>query len=29
MAVGGTIVMRCEFCNVDFRFDRADVAGRA
>jgi molecular chaperone Hsp33 len=29
---GGTITMTCEFCNLGFRFDRADVqavAGRA
>jgi molecular chaperone Hsp33 len=25
MAVDGTIVMTCEFCNVDFRFPRAEV----
>ncbi|HEX7390190.1 MAG TPA: Hsp33 family molecular chaperone HslO, partial [Acidiphilium sp.] len=25
MTVEGTITMTCEFCNVDFRFPRADV----
>ncbi len=29
MAVDGDIVMTCEFCNVDFRFPRADMRGRA
>jgi molecular chaperone Hsp33 len=29
MAEGGAITMTCEFCNLDFRFDRAEVAGRA
>ena len=32
MAEDGQIAMTCEFCNVEFRFDRADVrsgAGRA
>ncbi|HYZ64510.1 MAG TPA: Hsp33 family molecular chaperone HslO [Acetobacteraceae bacterium] len=29
MAVGGDIVMTCEFCNLDFRFDRAEVRGKA
>lgn len=29
MAEAGTITMTCEFCNLDFRFDRAEVAGRA
>ena len=29
MAVGGDIVMTCEFCNLDFRFARADVRSRA
>jgi redox-regulated HSP33 family molecular chaperone len=29
MAIGGTIVMTCEFCNLDFRFDRDDVRGLA
>jgi len=32
MAENGAITMTCEFCNLDFRFDRADVqagAGRA
>ena len=29
MAVAGDIVMTCEFCNLDFRFPRADVRGRA
>ena len=28
MAVEGQIVMTCEFCNFDFCFARADVAGR-
>ncbi len=28
MAIGGTIVMTCEFCNFDFQFDRGDVRGR-
>ena len=28
MVVGSAIVMTCEFCNLDFRFDRAEV-GRA
>jgi molecular chaperone Hsp33 len=28
MVVDGTIVMTCEFCNLDFRFARADVRGR-
>ncbi len=28
MAVGGDIVMTCEFCNLDFRFARADVRSR-
>ncbi|MEO9191914.1 MAG: Hsp33 family molecular chaperone HslO [Acetobacteraceae bacterium] len=28
MAVGGDIVMTCEFCNYDFRFPRADVQSR-
>jgi len=28
MAVGGDIVMTCEFCNLDFRFVRADVRSR-
>ncbi|MBV9115978.1 MAG: Hsp33 family molecular chaperone HslO [Acetobacteraceae bacterium] len=28
MAVGGDIVMTCEFCNFDFRFPRADVQSR-
>jgi molecular chaperone Hsp33 len=28
MAVDGDIVMTCEFCNLDFRFARADVRGR-
>jgi molecular chaperone Hsp33 len=27
MAVGGDIVMTCEFCNLDFRFERAEVRG--
>ncbi len=27
MAEGGDIVMTCEFCNLDFRFPRADVRG--
>jgi molecular chaperone Hsp33 len=29
MAVDGDIVMTCEFCNLDFRFARADVRGQA
>jgi molecular chaperone Hsp33 len=29
MAIGGAIVMTCEFCNLDFRFDRDDVRGLA
>ena len=29
MAVGGDIVMTCEFCNLDFRFARAEVRGQA
>jgi molecular chaperone Hsp33 len=29
MSVDGDIVMTCEFCNVDFRFPRADVRGLA
>jgi molecular chaperone Hsp33 len=29
MAVGGDIVMTCEFCNLDFRFPREDVRGQA
>jgi molecular chaperone Hsp33 len=29
MAVGGDIVMTCEFCNLDFRFDRTEVRGKA
>ena len=29
MAVDGDIVMTCEFCNLDFRFDRAEVRGKA
>jgi molecular chaperone Hsp33 len=28
MTVDGDIVMTCEFCNLDFRFARADVRGR-
>ncbi|KAA5613206.1 Hsp33 family molecular chaperone HslO [Rhodovastum atsumiense] len=28
MAVDGDIVMTCEFCNLDFRFPRAEVRGR-
>ncbi len=27
MVVGSNIVMTCEFCNLDFRFDRAEVRG--
>lgn len=27
MATGADIVMTCEFCNIDFRFPRADVRG--
>jgi molecular chaperone Hsp33 len=29
MAEGGAITMTCEFCNLDFRFDRAEVASKA
>lgn len=29
MAVGGDIVMTCEFCKFDFRFPRAEVQSRA
>ena len=29
MAVGGDIVMTCEFCNLDFRFGRDEVNGKA
>jgi molecular chaperone Hsp33 len=29
MAVGGDIVMTCEFCNLDFRFGRDEVHGQA
>ena len=29
MTVGGDIVMTCEFCNLDFRFPRGDVRGKA
>ncbi len=29
MAVGGDIVMTCEFCNLDFRFERNEVRGRS
>ena len=29
MAVDGSIVMTCEFCNYDFRFARSEVQGRA
>ena len=28
MSVGGDIVMTCEFCNLDFRFDREEVHGK-
>jgi len=28
MSVGGDIVMTCEFCNLDFRFDRGEVHGK-
>jgi molecular chaperone Hsp33 len=28
MAVGGDIVMTCEFCNLDFRFGRDEVSGK-
>lgn len=28
MSVDGTVVMTCEFCNVDFRFPRNDLHGR-
>ena len=29
MAVSGAIIMTCEFCNLDFRFDREEVHGRS
>ena len=29
MATGGDIVMTCEFCNLDFRFGRDEVRGKA
>jgi len=29
MAIEGSIVMTCEFCNFDFRFDRDEVQGSA
>jgi len=29
MAVGGDIIMTCEFCNFDFRFPRAVVTGKS
>ena len=29
MAIDGTITMKCEFCNVDFNFDRTAVRGAA
>ncbi len=29
MADGGAITMTCEFCNLGFRFERAEVQGRA
>jgi molecular chaperone Hsp33 len=29
MAIDGSIVMTCEFCNLDFRFDRHEVGGDA
>ncbi len=29
MAEGGAITMTCEFCNLDFRFERAEVTGKA
>ena len=29
MAVEGDIVMTCEFCNLDFRFNRGEVNGKA
>jgi len=29
MAIGGAITMTCEFCNLDFRFDRDEVDGKA
>ncbi len=28
MAIDGAIIMTCEFCNLDFRFSRADIGGR-
>ncbi|WP_237215323.1 Hsp33 family molecular chaperone HslO [Falsiroseomonas oryziterrae] len=28
MAEGGAITMTCEFCNLDFRFERAEVQGK-
>lgn len=29
MSVDGSVVMTCEFCNIDFRFPREDLQGRA
>jgi molecular chaperone Hsp33 len=29
MVVDGAIVMTCEFCNLDFRFNRDDIRGDA
>jgi molecular chaperone Hsp33 len=29
MAESGAITMTCEFCNLDFRFERGEVAGKA
>ncbi len=29
MAVAGAIIMTCEFCNLDFRFNRDEVHGRS
>jgi molecular chaperone Hsp33 len=29
MAEDGAITMTCEFCNLDFRFERAEVQGKA
>ena len=28
MAVGGAITMTCEFCNLDFRFERGEMRGK-
>jgi molecular chaperone Hsp33 len=29
MSIAGDIVMTCEFCNLDFRFSRADLRGKS